>query len=80
MGTLRFIELVKEILKFRRLSPGPNKNISKDLLRLLIKSALGDGEITAEEYDHLMTMLNNDMEPPPPGYDRIKPIKPISPQ
>lgn len=80
MGTLRFIELVKEILKFRRLSPGRNKDTSKDVLRLLIKSALGDGEITAEEYDHLMTMLNNDMEPPPPGYDRIKPIKPTSPQ
>ena len=76
MGTLRFIELVKEILKFRRLSPGPNKNISKDLLRVLIKNALGDGDITLEEYDHLMTMLNNDMEPPPPGYDRIKPISP----
>lgn len=67
MGTSEFKKLVREILKLRK--NGWTK-LSMDLIRLLAKEALDKGEITQEEYDHLIKMLDDENTPPPPGNDR----------
>ncbi len=72
MGASEFRRLVHEILKHRKI--GWTK-LSMDLIRLLVKSALDNREITQEEYDHLIKMLEDDSTPPPPGNDRSNKIK-----
>lgn len=69
MSTPEFKRLVREILKFRK---SGWTLLSKDTIRLLVKKALENGQITQEEYDKLMKMLADDSEPPPPGYNRNK--------
>lgn len=64
MGTPEFKKLVLEILKLRK---GGWTDLSKHVIRLLIKKALESGKITLEEYDKLMKMLADDSEPPPLG-------------
>lgn len=65
MASQKFKKLLKEILKYRKKGWD---DLSKKLIGKLIEIAFQDGEITREEYEHLIKMLNDDNVPPPPSY------------
>lgn len=63
MESKEYRKLINEILRHRKIGW---TEMSRVLVRLLVKAALENSEITQEEYDYLIKMLDDDNVPPPP--------------